>query len=91
MCGLAGFVNLDGGPVNLRVLKRMTDIQRHRGPDDQGMGVFSLQGGSYQDVTGVELPSGDGVFNGALGFNRLKILDLSQHGHQPMVNEDRSP
>jgi len=88
MCGIAGFVNLDGGPVNLRVLKRMADLQRHRGPDDQGMGVFSLQGGSYQDVTGVELPAGDGVFNGALGFNRLKILDLSQHGHQPMVNAD---
>ena len=86
MCGIAGFVNLDGGPVNLRVLKRMADIQRHRGPDDQGIGVFSLPGGRYQAVDGVELPAGQDVFNGALGFNRLKILDLSQHGHQPMAN-----
>jgi asparagine synthase (glutamine-hydrolysing) len=86
MCGIAGFVNLDGGPVNLRVLKRMTDIQRHRGPDDQGLGVFSLRGGRYQAVPATEPSLGDGLFEGALGFNRLKILDLSQQGHQPMAN-----
>ncbi|MDP2318332.1 MAG: asparagine synthase (glutamine-hydrolyzing) [Acidobacteriota bacterium] len=90
MCGIAGFVNLDGGPVNLRVLKRMADIQRHRGPDDQGMGVFSLRGGGYKAVAGPELPQGDHTFDGALGFNRLKILDLSQHGHQPMANADET-
>jgi asparagine synthase (glutamine-hydrolysing) len=88
MCGIAGFVNLDGGPVNLRALQRMTDIQRHRGPDDQGLGVFSLRDGHYRAVDRVEDPLGDGDFNGALGFNRLKILDLSSQGHQPMANAD---
>ena len=86
MCGIAGYLNLDGAPANLRVVKRMADIQRHRGPDDQGMGVFSLRSGRYQAVHGPELPTDDTPFEGALGFNRLKILDLSQHGHQPMAN-----
>ncbi len=87
MCGIAGFLNLDGAPADIRILARMTDVQRHRGPDDQGLGVFSLLGGSYREVGKGHLPP-DGAFEGALGFNRLKILDLSEHGHQPMANAD---
>jgi asparagine synthase (glutamine-hydrolysing) len=85
MCGIAGYFNLDGAGVDADVLARMTDIQRHRGPDDQGMRLFSLRSGSS-----VELHDGGArpgaVFEGALGFNRLSILDLSAHGHQPMMN-----
>ena len=29
------------------------------------------------------------MFEGALGFNRLSIIDLSERGHQPMCNDDR--
>lgn len=87
MCGIAGFVNLDGAPADTRVLARMTDVQRHRGPDDQGLGVFSLAGGSFHEIGGGR-PQPVGVFEGALGFNRLNILDLSAHGHQPMTNAD---
>jgi asparagine synthase (glutamine-hydrolysing) len=36
MCGIAGFVNLDGAPADARVLSAMTDMVRHRGPDDRG-------------------------------------------------------
>ena len=87
MCGIAGFVNLDGAPADARVLARMADVQRHRGPDDQGLGLFSLAGGSFHEV-GEGRSRPDGLFEGALGFNRLKILDLSEHGHQPMANAD---
>lgn len=87
MCGIAGFVNLDGAPADTRVLARMTDVQRYRGPDDQGLSVFSLRSGSFREIGGGR-PAPDGVFEGALGFNRLKILDLSEHGHQPMANAD---
>ena len=45
MCGIAGFFNFDGAPVNPLVLARMIDCQRHRGPDDQGMRLFSLKRG----------------------------------------------
>ena len=73
MCGIAGFVNLDGAPADSGVLAAMTDLIRHRGPDDRGTLCVSLRGG---------LP------DTALGFQRLEILDLSARGHQPMIGSD---
>ena len=75
MCGIAGFVNLDGAPADGRVLAAMTALVRHRGPDDCGAQRLSLRGG---------------VADAALGFRRLKILDLSARGHQPMTSTDGS-
>src|SRR5688500_5234077 len=75
MCGIAGFVNLDGAPADARVLGAMTDLIRNRGPDDAGTCCLSLRGG---------------VPDTALGFQRLKILDLSDRGRQPMTSPDRS-
>src|SRR5262245_23178059 len=73
MCGIAGFVNLDGAPADVGVLGAMTDLIRHRGPDDRGTCCLSLRGGPPDT---------------ALGFQRLKILDLSAGGHQPMASPD---
>ncbi len=75
MCGIAGFVNLDGAPADASMLGAMTDMIRHRGPDDRGTLCLSLRGG---------------VPDTALGFQRLKILDLSARGHQPMTSPDGS-
>lgn len=87
MCGIAGFVNLDGAPADVGVITRMAELQRHRGPDDQGIRLFSLASGDSQEVPAARGGVVDG-FDGALGFNRLKILDLTQCGHQPMVGGD---
>lgn len=86
MCGIAGFFNLDRSPADTSVLREMTDLLDHRGPDDQGFRLFSLSGKTSVEVAGGQQPS-DGL-EGGLGFNRLKILDLSERGHQPMVNAD---
>jgi asparagine synthase (glutamine-hydrolysing) len=75
MCGIAGFVNLDGAPADTRVLGAMTDMIRHRGPEDRGTLCVSLRGG---------------IPDTALGFHRLKILDRSDRGHQPMISADGS-
>jgi asparagine synthase (glutamine-hydrolysing) len=75
MCGIAGFVNLDGAPADPSVLGAMTDTIRHRGPDDRGTLCVSLRGASRDT---------------ALGFQRLQILDLSARGHQPMISPDGS-
>jgi asparagine synthase (glutamine-hydrolysing) len=75
MCGIAGFVNLDGAPAAAGVLAAMTDLIRHRGPDDRGAVCLSLRGGTPDT---------------ALGFQRLKILDLSDRGRQPMTAPDGS-
>ena len=75
MCGIAGFVNLDGAPADTSVLGAMTDMIRHRGPDDRGTLCLSLRGG---------------IPDTALGVQRLKILDLSDRGRQPMTSPDGS-
>jgi asparagine synthase (glutamine-hydrolysing) len=75
MCGIAGFVNMDGAPADAGVLEAMTDMIRHRGPDDRGTLCLSLRGG---------------IPDTALGFHRLKILDLSARAHQPMTSPDGS-
>ena len=89
MCGFAGWHNFDGSPSEGRILKRMIDAQRHRGPDDQGMRLFSHASRKSVAIN-CGNPHPDGAFEGALGFNRLSILDLSQGGHQPMLNADGS-
>jgi asparagine synthase (glutamine-hydrolysing) len=75
MCGIAGFVNLDGAPVDAGVLEAMTDTVRHRGPDDRGTLCLSLRGGEPDT---------------ALGLQRLAILDRSTRARQPMVSPDGS-
>jgi asparagine synthase (glutamine-hydrolysing) len=39
MCGIAGLISLDNGPVSPAVLKRMTDAVVHRGPDSEGQWI----------------------------------------------------
>jgi asparagine synthase (glutamine-hydrolysing) len=36
MCGIAGYVNLDGRPASPAIVKAMTDALAHRGPDGEG-------------------------------------------------------
>lgn len=36
MCGITGFVHLDGEPASAVLLQRMTDAIAHRGPDGEG-------------------------------------------------------
>src|SRR3989304_7297339 len=90
MCGIAGIYNLDGAPVDVDALRRMTDAQRHRGPDDQGFRLFSLRSASSKPCTPSDSSTLSGHWEAGLGFNRLSILDLSLDGHQPMVSADGS-
>lgn len=68
MCGITGIVNIS----DCETLARMTDIQAHRGPDDQGVWDSRLPDGSYV----------------GLGSRRLSIQDLSLAGHMPMSTPD---
>jgi len=36
MCGIAGFVNRHGRPADAELLRAMTDVLAHRGPDGDG-------------------------------------------------------
>src|ERR1700722_9735882 len=69
MCGITGYVNLDGEQVSPSILEQMTRALEHRGPDGQGIW--------HHDHIG-------------LGYTRLKIIDLSPLGNQPMISNDRN-
>ncbi len=80
MCGITGGVWTDPAvALDEPTLARMTDVLRHRGPDDEGryFSEYRLRP-PYPPTPGV-----------ALGFRRLSIIDLAG-GHQPMCNEDGS-
>ncbi len=78
MCGITGAIWTDPRlAIDEPVLQRMTDVIRHRGPDD---------GGSYSDQYRLRPPY-DAMPGVALGFRRLSIIDVAG-GHQPMSNED---
>lgn len=100
MCGIAGFVNsgLDAEEAGA-LLRSMTDIIRHRGPDDDGhwlgdgagLGMRRL---SIIDVAGGQQPiaNEDGsvivVFNGEIyNYQQLRRA-LEATGHQFATNSD---
>jgi asparagine synthase (glutamine-hydrolysing) len=78
MCGITGAVwDCPQKAIDASILARMTDVLRHRGPDDQGQYTADLVvHPGYATVPGI-----------ALGHRRLSIIDLAG-GHQPLGNED---
>ena len=95
MCGISGYLDLDRG-VDTDTLRRMTDVIRHRGPDDEGYALIGKEGAAFyrgaDTLPQLSLPpleqGGSGTFLG-LGHRRLSILDLSAAGHQPMALPER--
>ncbi len=75
MCGIYGILNFDETPVDREVLRRMGDVLKHRGPDDEGIYISNVK-------------SKTSKVNMGLGHRRLAIIDLVT-GHQPMHNEDK--
>jgi asparagine synthase (glutamine-hydrolysing) len=70
MCGISGVFRFDRSdvpPEDVAAVLQMSLVQRHRGPDDDGLGLYP---------------------HCALGSRRLSILDLSPHGHMPMLSAD---
>ncbi len=73
MCGIVGFLTLKALDIpEDGILKGMRDVLTHRGPDEKGEYIRSLD------------ERGPFVF---FGHRRLSIIDLSG-GHQPLSNED---
>jgi asparagine synthase (glutamine-hydrolysing) len=72
MCGIAGAVGLVDEAVRA-ALRRTHDRQAHRGPDADGLWFESDAGqGAAASV--------------AFAHRRLAIIDLSEHGRQPMAD-----
>jgi asparagine synthase (glutamine-hydrolysing) len=90
MCGIVSiFAPDDGQPLRWDVLRAMTGLLAHRGPDDAGYAGVDLATGT---VSAVRHEPGEGAPRAGLlmGHRRLSILDLSPAGHQPMASADGS-
>lgn len=97
MCGISAII-ADRASLTISRIKSMTEMVKHRGPDDEGYAIFgnfttktffdrnTIQ--EHRDILAAEhIPyeiSGDV----ALGHRRLSIIDLSPNGHQPMSYKD---
>ena len=93
MCGIAGIADQSG--LSLAELCRMSQIMRHRGPDDEGVaavmpGLNVVQYRTSDTASGqshlehVDAATDQRPILG-LAHRRLSILDLSPSGHQPML------
>lgn len=78
MCGICGKLSLAGKPVPEGLIRKMTSVLAHRGPD--GEGVYLSAGH----------PDSNSAITVGLGHKRLSIIDLSDAGRQPMANEDKT-
>jgi asparagine synthase (glutamine-hydrolysing) len=94
MCGIAGYLNTDGRPAVLPVLKRMSRVLAHRGPDGDGHWVEGALGFGHRRLAIIDLteaaaqpmPSADGRFvlnyNGEV-YNFRDLRDeLAELGHR---------
>jgi len=94
MCGICGFVSLKPVQNGERILQRMIEALRHRGPDGCSVWIGDAEKRSNGD-TGRESAeflrfSVSPFLHPYIGHTRLAIIDLSEAGKQPMPNEDGS-
>ena len=99
MCGIHGFIQLDGTPADPTLLPEMGRVTAHRGPDDEGMhtegpcaigmrrlSIIDLAGG-YQPIS-----SQDGclwlVCNGEIYNFRELRRELEARGHHFKTHSD---
>jgi len=52
MCGILGIWNLIGKPIKPDLLSVMNNIQRHRGPDDEGYLLVNTMNGMIKNCYG---------------------------------------
>lgn len=86
MCGICGIIGLNKAPIYEQELKAMLDLQRHRGPDDEGtfledsigLGFVRLSILDLSQLGNQPMVSEDGnfvmVYNGEV-YNYLELRD----------------
>lgn len=99
MCGIAGIVRFDGAPVQREDLMRMSDAQRHRGPDGEGTWAEASVGLTHRRLAIIDLseaasqpmhgPEGDVLsYNGEVYNFRELRNELESLGHRFVSTSD---
>ena len=73
MCGITGFLNFKGVPVDRNRLVDVTNSIEHRGHDSADVRVGGMAENCISSYVGI-----------GLGHRRLSIIDLSEEASQPM-------
>src|SRR5689334_15439224 len=93
MCGIAGVLRHDDGPVDPAQLRSMLRVLNHRGPDGEGVHVESAIGLAHARLSIIDIAGGrqpmsaekDALwitFNGEI-FNYIELRDeLVKKGHR---------
>ena len=83
MCGIAGFVNDAPIDVKCPILKRMTDIIAHRGPDNEGHHIDEHAALGFRRLSIIDLGGGDQPI-----YNEDRTLAITFNGeiynYQPL-------
>ncbi len=100
MCGIAGYLQLDGAPAaDLALLRRMNDALAHRGPDDEGYLVDGPVALGMRRLSIIDLATGEQpihnedktvwvVFNGEIYNYRDLAAELRAKGHAFYTSSD---
>lgn len=98
MCGINGIFSRKTGLDFISIGSRMNSLIQHRGPDDEGIVVFS-EDKAFPKGTPKSVKKEEGVnylefvdthasdVFGMFGHQRLSIIDLSSLGHEPLSDE----
>src|SRR6266567_5751951 len=99
MCGIAGIADVTGRPVDERLLRAMTAVQAHRGPDGEGFVCRGAVGLGHRRLAIIDLSTGDQpmssddrrvwiVFNGEIYNFRELRQDLEAAGARFRTRSD---
>ncbi len=100
MCGICGIITFNGHPVQDQSIKKMMHLQKHRGPDDEGVFLETNIGFGFVRLSILDLSSSGHqpmhsadnryviVFNGEI-FNYIELRqELTKLGHIFQTNTD---
>ncbi len=71
MCGIAGIVDFEGNGPTREMIARMTDLIRHRGPDDEGIAILGPAGLGHRRLAIIDLSPG--------GHQPMTLADGANH------------
>jgi asparagine synthase (glutamine-hydrolysing) len=86
MCAIAAVFDFAGRPIDPLGLRRMADVQQHRGPDGEGAVLFATRAGEAAWWERDAPPRA--AADAGLAHRRLAIIELSALGRQPMEDAE---